>query len=212
LSRGEIGEAFFIRCRYGHGGRPGYERDWRLRRDVAGGGEVLDQGIHALDLFRWFLGDFDVAVGFLSTYFWRAAADAQEADQVEDNGFGLFRTSRAQVASLHVSWTQWKNIFSFEVFGRDGSLTVDGLGGSYGAERLTRARRRPAGGPPQEQVTAFHGPDPSWEREWDAFVTAVREERCPEGNGYDGLEALKMVQALYEAHRKGTVVRISSGA
>jgi predicted dehydrogenase len=210
LLRGEIGEPLFARCRYGHGGRPGYETEWRAAPEVAGGGELLDQGIHALDLFRWFLGDFVEATGFTSTYVWRPdrVKDAVYRG-VEDNAFGLFRTAKGQVASLHASWTQWKNLFSFEVFGRGGYVTVEGLGGSYGVERLTVGRRLPASDPPEERSTEFSGPDASWEEEWDEFLAAIREERPPLGSAYDAREALKMVQAIYESQRTGAVAHLN---
>jgi predicted dehydrogenase len=210
LRRGDIGEPFFIRCRYGHGGRPGYETEWRTAPEIAGGGELLDQGIHALDLFRWFLGDFVEAVGFAPTYFWKQeGGGGAHRGEVEDNAFGLFRTANARVATLHVSWTQWKNLFSLEVFGRDGYAIVDGLGGSYGAERLILGRRVPASGPPEERTAEFPGSDASWEREWEEFTAAIREEREPLGSGHDAYEALKMVHSIYESQRTGAVVRLS---
>lgn len=203
FDRGVIGETFFIRCRYGHGGRPGYEKDWRADPEVSGGGELLDQGIHALDLFRWFLGDFQEAFGYTSTWFWKAT--------VEDNAFALFYTARGHVASLHASWTQWKNLFSFEVFGRDGYLIVEGLGGSYGPERLRVGRRKVEGGPPEEEVLEFPRPDTSWEAEWQEFVSAIRESREPLSNGYEGWQAMRMVYAVYESARTGQVVRLEDG-
>ena len=108
-----IGEIDWIRCRYGIGGRPGYEQEWRAQPEISGGGQLMDQGIHALDLFRWFLGDFAEVFGFLATRFWDMAP-------LEDNAFALLRTARGQVASLHASWTQWKPLFCLEIFGRDG--------------------------------------------------------------------------------------------
>ncbi len=128
FDQGLIGELNFIRCRYGIGGRPGYEKEWRADPEISGGGQLMDQGMHALDLSRWFLGEFVEATGFLQTCFWDIAP-------LEDNAFCLLRTERGQVASIHVSWTQWKSLFYFEVFGKDGYITVDGLGGGYGVER-----------------------------------------------------------------------------
>ena len=200
LDRGEVGSVLFIRCRYGHGGRPDYEKEWRADPQVAGGGELLDQGIHAMDLFRWFLGDFEQAFGYTSTSFWDMP--------VEDNGFALFRTSRGQVASLHASWTQWKNLFSFEVFGQEGYLIIDGLGGSYGPERLTLGRKRPESGPPHEERFDFEGPDTSWQAGWTEFVSAIRHDREPLANGYDGWKAMQMVEAVYQSSRTGRLVRI----
>ena len=215
-----IGEPFFIRCCYGHGGRSGYEKEWRVDPEVSGGGELLDQGIHAIDLFRWFLGDFTEAFGFTATYVWAPDNGPQTADsgrrsavggRVEDNAFALFRTAGGQVASLHASWTQWKNLFSFEVFGQDGYMIVEGLGGSYGPERLRVGRRKREGGPPKEEVMEFPGPDVSWEAEWQEFVTVIREGREPLGNGYDGWQAMRMVYAVYESARTGRVVRLEDG-
>ena len=203
FDRGAIGEICFIRCRYGHGGRPGYDKEWRANPEIAGGGELLDQGIHALDLFRWFLGDFDEAMGFTMTSFWNTP--------VEDNAFALFRTTKGQVASLHASWTQWKNLFSFEIFGRDGYLIVEGLGGSYGPERLIWGRRLPQSGPPEEERFEFPGPDISWREEWREFVAAIREDREPLANGYDGWQAVRMAYAIYESARTGRAVRLDAG-
>ena len=196
-----IGELNFIRCCYGHGGRPGYEKEWRANAEIAGGGEMLDQGVHAIDLFRWFLGDFCEVVGFTATRFWDIAP-------VEDNAFALFRTERGQIASLHASWTQWKNLFSFEIFGQDGYVLVNGLGGSYGTEHIIWGKRRPQSGPPLEERFDFPGDDISWHEEWKEFVAAIREDREPMANGYDGWQAVRMVYAVYESNEKGCVVKL----
>jgi predicted dehydrogenase len=115
-SEGRIGRLLVLRCRYGHGGRAGYEREWRADR-LSGGGELLDQGVHALDLFRWFAGEFTEVTAMLSSAFWPI--------EVEDNVFCLLRSAEGATASLHASWMQWKNLFSFEVFGDRGYLVVD---------------------------------------------------------------------------------------
>ena len=133
VSKGAIGQIYYARCIYGHGGRPGYEKEWRASRDICGGGEMLDQGVHVVDLFRWFLGDFDEAYGIAPTFYW--------CMEVEDNALALFRTVKGQVAQMHTSWTQWKNRFTFEVYGESGYLIVNGLGGSYGTETLTIGKR-----------------------------------------------------------------------
>lgn len=200
---GGIGEVLFARCRYGHGGRPGYEHEWRARRDLSGGGELLDQGVHAIDLFRWFVGEFTEVAGMTSAYVWTRP----DGQSVEDNAFALFRTATGQVAVMHASWTQWKNLFSLEVFGRDGYLLMEGLGGSYGPERLTLGRRNPNGGPPDEHLETFDGPDPSWAEEWREFRTAVAEQRPPLASHLDGLAVLQLVAAVYESDRSGRVVR-----
>jgi len=200
VQQGRIGTILFLRSRYGHGGRPGYEKEWRADKKLCGGGELLDQGVHIVDLFRWFAGDFNEAFGYTRTYFWDM--------QVEDNAFALFSNHDGVVASMHTSWTQWKNIFSFEVFGSEGYLIIEGLGGSYGTETLRVGRRRPEGGSPDEQIFEFPGPDISWEEEWKEFVAAIEQGRQPLGNGWDGYQANRMIQAVYESAEKGQVVKI----
>jgi len=203
FAQGAIGDVTFLRCRYGHGGRPGYGQEWRADPAIAGGGELLDQGVHAVDLFRWFAGEFADAFGMIASYLWTVGG------QVEDNGFATFRTASGQIATLHASWTQWKNLFSFEIFGTDGYLVVEGLGGSYGPERLTWGRRRPESGPPIEEQYEFPLGDTSWQLEWEELVAAIREGREPLGSGYGGWQALRMLGAVYESHRTGQLVKLS---
>lgn len=200
VDKGEIGRILFLRCRYGHGGRPGYEKEWRANREICGGGELLDQGVHVVDLFRWFAGDFSEAFGYTQTCFWNM--------DVEDNAFAMFKTNAGVVATMHTSWTQWKNLFSFEVFGDLGYLVVEGLGGSYGIETLKFGRRNPKGGPPDEQRLEFTGPDISWQEEWQEFISAVENRREPIGNGWDGYQANRMIEAVYESAKTGQVAKI----
>lgn len=196
----QIGQILYLRCRYGHGGRPRYEKEWRADKDLCGGGELLDQGVHVADLFRWFAGDFEEAFGYTPTYFWNM--------EVEDNAFALFSSHNGVVASMHTSWTQWKNIFSFEIFGSEGYLIIEGLGGNYGTETLRIGRRKPEGGPPDEQILEFPGPDFSWQEEWKEFVAAIEQEREPIGNGWDGYQANRMIEAVYKSAKTGQIVKI----
>ena len=200
LREGRIGSPLFLRCRYGIAGRPGSEKEWRAKGEISGGGELMDQGFHLLDLCRWFLGDFAEVFAFLATNFWPIAP-------LEDNAFLLLRTPQAQVASLHVSWTYWKNLFSFEVFGRDGYIQLEGLGGNYGPERAILGRRR-FFQPVAEEVIEYRGEDCSWRQEWEEFLAAVREDREPLGNGHDALAVHRLVQAAYQSGRSGQLVRL----
>jgi predicted dehydrogenase len=200
VDSGEIGDLYFMRCRYGHGGRPGYEKEWRANKELCGGGELLDQGVHVVDLFRWFAGDFSEAFGCTQTYFWDM--------DVEDNAFAIFKNRVGIIATMHTSWTQWKNMFSFEVVGKDGYVIIDGLGGSYGKETLKIGKRKPEGGAPDEKIIEFGGDDISWEEEWKEFISAIKNNREPMGNGWDGYQANKMLGAIYESARTGKVVRL----
>ncbi|MHB8512027.1 MAG: Gfo/Idh/MocA family protein [Actinomycetota bacterium] len=199
----DIGDVMFIRARYGHGGRPGMESEWRCNLESSGGGELLDQGIHVLDLFRWFAGDFNDVSAFTSHYVWK-----QGSDPVEDNAFAMFRSDNGIVATLHASWTQWKNIFSFEVFGTRGYAIVEGLGGSYGPSTLRVGTRKMKGGVPEEQLIECEGSDVSWPLEWEEFSSAVRNNKTPLASGEDGLRALEMVFGAYESSRIRSIVRL----
>jgi predicted dehydrogenase len=194
-----IGEPSFVRSFYGIGGRPGYDKEWRADADISGGGQLMDQGMHAIDLSRWFLGDFVEVQGFVQTAFWDMP--------VEDNAFCLLRTGKGQVASIHVSWTQWKNLFSFEVSGKEGYIRVEGLGGSYGVEKAVLGKRAFLE-PFREETVEFRGDDRSWEEEWREFTGAIKENREPLANGYDGLQAVKLAYAVYDsAHNGGVMIK-----
>ena len=187
---GALGELMFIRGRYGHGGRIGYDQEWRANPEISGGGELIDQGVHLIDLARWFLGDFTATQGFAHTYFWQMPVD--------DNGFMLLRTARDQVAFLHVSCTEWKNLFSFEIYGRDAKLDINGLGGSYGVERLAFYKMLPQMGPPETTIWEYPMADASWEIEFAEFLEDIRLNREPAANLNAARAALQIVEAIYQ--------------
>jgi len=186
---GALGEMMFIRGRYGHGGRPGYDREWRAVPALSGGGELIDQGAHLIDLSRWFLGDFPGVRGSARTYFWDMP--------VEDNGFLLLETACGQVAFLHASWTEWKNLFSFEISGRVGKLEISGLGGSYGPERLTWYKMSAEMGPPETFAWEYPMADDSWHVENAAFLEDIRLGRQPDPGIADAQAALRIIESVY---------------
>jgi predicted dehydrogenase len=176
IDAGKLGPLFYIRGRYGHGGRIGYDREWRAQPEISGGGELLDQGAHLIDLASWYFGaEFSTVHGLTATYFWDMP--------VEDNAFLTLRTAAGQVAQLQVTWTEWKNLFSFEIVGRDAKLHIDGLGGSYGTERLAYYAMKPEMGPPDTTIWEYPGADTSWRQEWEHFraEVAVKQVRCEPG-------------------------------
>jgi len=186
---GGLGPMMYIRARYGHGGRVGYDKEWRANPAISGGGELLDQGVHLIDLARWFLGDFPHVQGHVATFFWDMP--------VEDNGFLLLRTAAGQVAWLHATWTEWKNTFSFELFGRDAKLHIEGLGGSYGVERLSYYKMKPSMGPPETTIWEYPGEDRSWHLELAAFAQAIEARRPAPVGPRDAQAALEIVRQVY---------------
>ena len=199
--QGLIGDIISIRVRYGHGGRPGYEKEWRGNPELAGGGELTDQGVHIADLIHWFAGLPTEAFAYLQTAVW-------PIQPLEDNGFGLFRFTNGAVANFHTSWTQWKNLFSFEVYGTNGALTVEGLGKSYGVERLSAALRKPEGGVPDMKEMVFDQPDFSWKLEWEEFIAAVETGSPYLGTPEDGVAAMRMLDALYRSARERVIAYV----
>ncbi|OQW92849.1 MAG: LmbZ [Thiotrichaceae bacterium IS1] len=189
VDRGELGELMWLRARYGHGGRLGYDQEWRAQPEISGGGELIDQGVHLIDLARWFLGDFTEIQGFAHTYFWQMPVD--------DNAFLLLKTAQQQVAWLHASCTEWKNLFSFELYGKRGKLHIEGLGGSYGVERLSCYKMLPEMGPPETTIWEYPRGDDSWEVEFKEFVEDIELKRQPSANIEDAYAALNIVAKIY---------------
>lgn len=189
VDAGALGPLMFLRGRYGHGGRKGYDREWRADPKLSGGGELIDQGVHLIDLSSWFLGDFTSVDGHAATYFWDMPVD--------DNAFLNLRTAAGQTAWLHASCSEWKNLFSFEIYGRDGKLAIDGLGGSYGLERLTYYKMLPEMGPPETTIWEYPRGDDSWAIETGVFADDIRLGREPSPGLREGAQVLDIVETLY---------------
>lgn len=190
---GALGPLMFVRGRYGHGGRRGYEREWRGSAASCGGGELLDQGVHLIDLARCFLGDFTDVQGSVHTYFWDMPAD--------DNAFLLLKTTAGAAAFLHASCTEWKNTFSFEVYGKSGKLHIEGLGGSYGTERLSWYRMDAQMGPPHTQIWEYPMEDDSWAVEMRELLKDIELGRAPAASLEDAAAALTIVERVRQGAR-----------
>lgn len=196
ISTGNLGEVMFIRARYGHGGRPGYDKEWRAHRKTAGGGELLDQGSHLIDLSRYFMAEVEEAAGYFGSFFWDM--------EVEDNCFLLLKTKKGQIAQLHASWSQWKNAFAMEIFCRNAQIDINGLGGSYGRETLTFYRMKPEMGVPDKFVYGWDK-DTSWLGEYTDFINSIEGNHEPNGSIYDAYESLKLVYKIYEGGKNGNI-------
>jgi predicted dehydrogenase len=190
LTAGGAGDIMFIRGRYGHGGRIGYDKEWRAEPAKSGGGELIDQGVHLVDLARFFFDAELVDVqGRVETYFWKMPVD--------DNAFLTLATAKRQVAHLQVSCTEWKNLFSLEIYARHAKLHWEGLGGSYGPERLYHYMMKPEMGPPDAVIYEYAPADRSWALEWADFSRALKNKTRPCGDVQDALATLRIVDQIY---------------
>jgi predicted dehydrogenase len=187
----KLGQPMFVRARYGHGGRIGFEKEWRAQPYLNGGGNLLDMGIHLIDLAGSFLGEFVRADGQLLTYFWKMP--------VEDNAFVHLRTADNRSAWLHSSYTEWKNLFCFEIFFQNAKLQIDGIGRSYGAGRLHYHRMLPQMGPPDTVVFDFPEQDPTWAQELAEFQKDISLGRAPSPGLTEAIQALEVIEQI---HRK----------
>jgi predicted dehydrogenase len=191
---GRHGELMHLRGRYGHGGRLGYEREWRAQPERSGGGELIDQGMHLLDLTHWLAGPLRLHAALLRTQFWDMPA--------EDNAALILGDARSRSdpwAMLHVSWTEWKNLFSLEIYCRTAKMQVDGLARSYGPQRLRIYLMGPELGPPELEELNYPDEDRSWEQEWRSFARAIDagDARLLNGDLLDARYAWEQVEAAY---------------
>ena len=201
IESGEYGRVLWMRGRYGKSVDENYFNNWRAKKELAGGGILLDQGIHMLDLFLQIGGDFDEMHAFVSNLYWNLPG-------IEDNVFAIFRNSQSGMcASLHSTMTQWRHLFSFEVFLERGYMVLNGLktpSGTYGAEELSIARNRtkaPAATWEDEEVHRYDV-DKSWEREMTNFVAAVSGGTRPESrDSFEALRVMQMIDRIYDNER-----------
>ena len=186
---GSIGDVMFLRARYGHGGRLGYEQEWRADKSKSGGGELIDQGTHLIDLSISFLGKVELDYAATPTYFWDMP--------VEDNAFISLRSKQGKIAFLQASCTEWKNMFSLEVYGKIGKLDISGLGRSYGVETLTLHTMLPEMGPPVSETWTYPEPDKSWALEIGEFVDDLMTGSNNSDNLDSSLGVLRVISEIY---------------
>ena len=199
---GRHGELMHLRARYGHGGRIGYDREWRADPVRSGGGEMIDQGMHLLDLTHWLAGPLPLHSALLRTHFWDTP--------VEDNAALILGEGQSRTgpwAMLHVSWTEWKNLFSLEIYCRTAKIQVDGLVRSYGPQRLTIYRMSPELGPPEVEEVIYADEDSSWSVEWASFARSIAsgDASLLSGDLNDARYAWERIEAAYRSSSYGNM-------
>ena len=191
---GELGQVINLRGMYGKSKPVTFgQTSWRTERALAGGGVLLDQGIHMVDLLRLFAGEFTEIHSFISNAFWN--------HDVEDNAYALMRTADGRVAILHSSATQWRHRFSLEMTLERGAITLSGIlssSKSYGAETMTVAWvGDDETGDPREQTTRYNH-DPSWADEIAGFADAILNDTpVVNGTSEDALKTMELVYRIY---------------
>ena len=197
----EFGKILWMRGRYGKSVDETFYDNWRAKKELAGGGILIDQGIHMLDLLLHLGGNFDNVHASVSNLYWNL--------NVEDNVFAtLENTKTGLAASLHSTMTQWRHLVSLEVFLEKGYLVLNGLktsSNSYGEEILTIAKNRstaPVATWKDEKNITYHT-DKSWESELTEFFSAIKSNREVKlGNSSDALKLMKIVDKIYSFKKK----------
>ena len=197
IDAGELGRVLWIRGRYGKEVDQGFFAGWRAKPELAGAGILLDQGIHMVDLFIHLGGGFDEVSAFVSNLFWKI-------DGIEDNVFAIFRNNQTGVcASLHSTMTQWRYLFSLEVFLEGGALILNGLktsSGAYGDEVLA-IKRNPShlqDGRFEIEEQMVYNVDTSWQSEVDLFFTCIEQNTVVRyGTSADALTVMKIIDRIY---------------
>ena len=201
IDSGRFGSVLCARGTYGKAGGLGFEKNWRLNKELAGGGILLDQGIHMLDLMRYLVGDFTQVKSFVENLYWQAP--------LEDNAFAIMKTASGKVAMVHSSATQWKHKFSLDIFLEDGYLAINGIltsTRSYGDESITFAKKQfenetYAFGRPREE-TIYFDYDDSWKLEINEFFDCITGKiDQPQGNADDALKVMQLVEKIYKEGR-----------
>ncbi len=197
IDSGEFGKIIWMRGRYGKSVTEDYFSQWRAKKELAGGGILIDQGIHMLDLFLYFGGNFDSVKAEISNLYWKA--------EIEDNAFVILKdSSSGLVASLHSTMTQWRHLFSLEVFMEKGYMVLNGLitsTMSYGEEVLSVARNRSAAPAAtwQDEVKTQYIDNHSWRYEMDHFFNAINNNiDIKIGNSEDALRLMRIIDEIYK--------------
>jgi len=204
IKSGRLGKILNMRGLYGKSGGIGFQNSWRNNEKISGGGILLDQGIHMLDLFRYFCGDFEYVKSFINNSYWNFT--------IEDNAYVILQNKKGQDAFFHSSATMWKHTFKLDMTLENGYIIVEGLlskTGSYGREKIIVGKRQfedetEAVGNPSEEITYFDR-DLSWDLEVEEFIKCI-EQNKPVSNS-SSEDALKVMEIIDKAYKNAAITR-----
>jgi predicted dehydrogenase len=194
IQSGELGKVINLRGVYGKSRVIPFSGGWRSKREFAGGGILLDQGIHMVDLMRLFCGEFTDVKSYISNDYWK--------HDVEDNAFALLKDKYGRIAMLNSSATQWQHKFSLDISLSEGYIELSGIlsgSKSYGEEKIVIGRRDEESENGQmESTTIKFLQDNSWKEEIFEFADAIiNNKKIDSGSSYDALETMKLVFNIY---------------
>lgn len=133
LRAGRFGQIVSIAMELGHGCHPEIVHTWKLDPVRAGGGCLIDPGIHVLDLARLMSGD-RLCVRHAERWdgFWKTGIEEECHLLFDGGGFPV---------NVQVSIVRWRSTFGIRINGTDGYGLVEGRNQSYGAQTYVRGRR-----------------------------------------------------------------------
>ena len=197
-----LGEILNIRGLYGKSKILTYDKsDWRSKKKFAGGGILLDQGIHLLDLINYFCGPFVTFKSFVTNKYWNY--------DVEDDVFSIFKNKKNIVASIHSTAVEWQHKFRMEISLQKGSLELNGIlsgSKSYGRESIVISNvfKTKYSTKIKKKIVYFKK-DISWKKEIDEFANVLlRKGKIINGTSKEALEVMKMVYKIYKNDKRGS--------
>ena len=199
VDSGEFGKVLWMRGRYGKSVDKEFFNNWRSEKKYSGGGILLDQGIHMLDLLLYFGDDYDIVQSIVSNLFWKIKG-------IEDNVFANLKNSKTGiVASIHSTMTQWRHLFSLEIFLERGHIVINGLktsSNTYGEEKVVIEKNKLAGPSVKWDThnTKTFDVDNSWNVECREFINSIKNNSLPTfGTSKDALKVMKLIEKIYKS-------------
>lgn len=191
ISKNKIGKLMFMKINYGHGARLGYGKEWRFNPSLSGGGQLIDQGTHAIDISMIFLGNLKGIKSNIKSYFWKK--------NIDDNNFLILEFDQKLVSFIHTSCTEWKNTFNLEIYGKIGKIKIFGKGGSYGEEKLILYKMNPRKfGVPKIQEWSFVKKNNTFEKEYKYFLSLIKNKNYQNFSLLESLNVLNAVKEIYK--------------